>query len=426
MTRKEYVVARLVKVAQRRTYLRYPVLAIITCTLAGYHLGRYLYSLRKKAALAAAVCGVVIVCGHNHSLANAARETSVYAGGVEVYAAGTEPETTQSMVETMSWTEKETAIVTEKSVQEDVVTEPESMAEVTEPESTEEATEPESTDEVTEPESTEEATEPESTEEATEPESTEEATEPESTEEATEPESAGEATEPESTEGITEAETAETVLDFGWNLILVNRDNPLSKDYHIETRSIGNGLSVDVRIYEPLMKMLAAGNSQGCSLLVCSAYRPYERQMEIYQSDIAEYQSRGYSYERACELTEKTLSVPGTSEHQAGLAVDIVARTHQVLNSNYASTTEGKWLAAHAHEYGFIIRYPEDKVDITGIDFEPWHFRYVGVEAATEIHELGCCLEEYIEILKERTTQENESTEAAEITDNTSADNTQE
>lgn len=331
--------------------------------------------------MAVAVCGVVIVCGHNHSLADDAGETSVYAGGVEVYAAGTEMETTQPMIETMSWTEKETVVVTEKSVQAEVVTEPESIEEVTEPESMEEAAEPESTEEAAEPEGAEE---------------------------------------------ITEAETVETVIDFGWNLILVNRDNPLSEDYHIETRSIGNGLSVDVRIYEPLMKMLTAGNSEGCSLLVCSAYRPYERQLEIYQSDIAEYQSRGYSYEEACELAEQTLAVPGTSEHQAGLAVDIVARTHQVLNSNYASTTEGKWLAAHAHEYGFIIRYPEDKVDITGIDFEPWHFRYVGVEAAAEIHELDCCLEEYIEMLKERAAQENESTEAAEITDNTSADNTQE
>lgn len=414
MTRKEYVVARLVKVAQRRTYLRYPVLAVIACTLAGYHLSRYIYSLRKKAALATVVCGVVIVCGHTHSLASSARETSVYAGGVEVYAAGADEEITQPMVETMSWTEKETVTVMEKSLQEETTAGTENVKETTEPDSTEEVTEPESAQEVTEPDSAEEITEPESMEEVTEPDNAEEVTKPESTEEAAEPES---------TEGITEPETVETKIDFGWNLLLVNRDNPLSQDYHIETRSIGNGLSVDVRIYEPLNQMLAAGNSQGCSLLVCSAYRPYERQLEIYQSDVAKYQGIGYTYEQACTLTEETLSVPGTSEHQAGLAVDIVATTHQVLNARYADTTEGKWLAAHAHEYGFIIRYPEDKVDITGISFEPWHFRYVGIEAATEIHEMGCCLEEYIEILKERAAQEKESTEAA---DNTNADNTQE
>jgi D-alanyl-D-alanine carboxypeptidase len=104
----------------------------------------------------------------------------------------------------------------------------------------------------------------------------------------------------------------------------------------------------------------------------------------------------GYSYEKACAITEETLAVPGASEHQAGLSVDIVTLRHQVLNDAFADTKAGKWLAEHAHEYGFILRYPKDKEEITGINYEPWHFRYVGKEAAEQIYELGCCLEEYV------------------------------
>lgn len=182
-----------------------------------------------------------------------------------------------------------------------------------------------------------------------------------------------------------------------WKLMLVNKTNPLPEGYKIETERLDNGLLVDKRIYEPLMELLTAGNEAGCGLFVCSAYRSYERQVELYEADVAKYQSWGYSYEAACALTEQTLTVPGTSEHQAGLAVDIVTWDHQVLNEAYADTKAGQWLAEHAHEYGFILRYPKDKEDITGIHYEPWHFRYVGKEAAAIIYERGCCLEEYLE-----------------------------
>ncbi len=181
-----------------------------------------------------------------------------------------------------------------------------------------------------------------------------------------------------------------------WRLLLVNKDNLLPEDYKIETKRLSNGLMVDARIYEPLMEFLKAGNKEGCNLLVCSAYRPYERQVELYEADLAKYQRMGYSYEKACAITEETLAVPGASEHQAGLSVDIVTLRHQVLNDAFADTKAGKWLAEHAHEYGFILRYPKDKEEITGINYEPWHFRYVGKEAAKQIHDLGCCLEEYV------------------------------
>lgn len=448
---KKSFVTRMVELGQRKPYLRYPVLAIIACTLACYHFGRFLYSLRKKAVFAATVCGVVLICGHTHLRANAGNEPAVYTGGnteaqtqAEAAISDMEPESVPE-IQTSPWTEKEIVNVAGNTETEPMMTEA-----LAEPESTEVAAEAESTEtaeaestSLTEAESTvpaeaettldeaesEEAETSESVEAESEGEESEEDEDTPETEDVSEETEAAEDedAEPESTEAETESEGAEAVTEldavaenmFDWYLLLVNRSHPLTKEYRPETRSIGSGIKVDVRIYEPLRAMLNAGNSQGCSLLVCSGYRSYERQVELYEEDVAKYQRRGYSYERACELTEETLLPPGTSEHQAGLAVDIVATTRQVLDSGFENTAEGKWLAAHAHEYGFILRYPKDKVEITEINYEPWHFRYVGVEAATEIHELGCCLEEYIEILKDRAAQEMENPDT--ITEETTA-----
>ena len=157
-------------------------------------------------------------------------------------------------------------------------------------------------------------------------------------------------------------------------------------------------MTVDERIYDPLLTMLDAGKKEGCRFLICSAYRSYTRQSQIYNTHIYDYRARGYSEEQAKTLTELSIAVPGSSEHQTGMAVDIVATYYQQLNNNFANTKEAKWLKEHAHEYGFILRYPQDKTEITMITFEPWHFRYVGIEAANEIHTLGICYEEYISL----------------------------
>lgn len=356
MEQKKSFVARMAVLVQRKPYLRYPVLAIIAGRLACYHFGRFLYSLRKKAALAAAVCGVVLIYGHTQLPANAENTPAVHAEEsttkkLEEPTIQTPEPKTIPEIQTEPWTDKEI-------VNASAYTETEPMSEV--PASTKA--------------SVEDAPEAE--------------TEDESAESVPAPDVA--------VQGAVESN------EFGWNLLLVNRSHPLTEDYRPQTRSIGYSIPVDVRIYDALKTMLNDGNRQGCSLLVCSGYRSYERQVELYEEDVTKYMRRGYSYEKACELTEGTLLPPGTSEHQAGLAVDIVATTRQVLDSGFENTREGKWLAAHAHEYGFILRYPKDKVGITQIEYEPWHFRYVGVEAAAEIHELGCCLEEYIDILKER------------------------
>ena len=93
--------------------------------------------------------------------------------------------------------------------------------------------------------------------------------------------------------------------------------------------------------------------------------------------------------------TARLIAVPGTSEHETGLAADIVTPSYQRLDAGYAGTKAARWLLENAASYGFVLRYPEDKTEITGIDYEPWHYRYVGVEAAKEIMAQGLCLEEY-------------------------------
>jgi len=191
-----------------------------------------------------------------------------------------------------------------------------------------------------------------------------------------------------------------------WNMMLVNKEHPLDETYTFTQKTLpGYSMTIDERVYEPLLTMLNAGTKEGCRFLICSAYRSFNRQTQIYNSHIRDYRSRGYSYEKAKELTELSIAVPGSSEHQTGMAVDIVATYYQQLNDNFANTKEAKWLKEHAHEYGFILRYPKDKTDITQITYEPWHFRYVGIEAASEIYELGVCYEEYIAI-KEQAVQE--------------------
>jgi D-alanyl-D-alanine carboxypeptidase len=184
--------------------------------------------------------------------------------------------------------------------------------------------------------------------------------------------------------------------DGGWKLVLVNAAHPLPEKFGVETRPLPNGLRFDARAYDDLTRMLQAGKEQGLSLVVCSAYRSYGKQKELFDEQVATEQATGLSYNEAVEAAKKKVSLPGSSEHNLGLAVDIVALDYQKLDEGYLNTPEYEWLKENAYRYGFIMRYPEDKSAITKIVFEPWHYRYVGVEAATEITEKGLCLEEYL------------------------------
>lgn len=190
--------------------------------------------------------------------------------------------------------------------------------------------------------------------------------------------------------GIEEADTS-----LGWNLILVNKDYKSPSGYDPELTELSNGQKVDSRIYPQLQKMFDDARAAGLELFVREGYRTTQEQQKIMDEKIEEYRAEGYSHSEAKELAEKYVAIPGTSEHQLGLSVDINADT-----SKCSSDAVYAWLAENAYKYGFIKRYPSEKVEITGINNEPWHYRYVGTEAAAQMQESGLCLEEYIEQLK--------------------------
>ena len=181
-----------------------------------------------------------------------------------------------------------------------------------------------------------------------------------------------------------------------WNLLLVNPWNPLPEDYTFTRKELSNGHAVDERCYPDLQTMMDACRADGLSPLICSSYRSREKQESLFQNKVERLVSQGMSREEATVEAGKTVAVPGTSEHQLGLAVDIVDVNNQLLDSSQESTAVQQWLIAHSWEYGFILRYPNDKSEITGIIYEPWHYRYVGKDAAKGIHEAGVCLEEYL------------------------------
>lgn len=183
--------------------------------------------------------------------------------------------------------------------------------------------------------------------------------------------------------------------EYGWNLILVNRDNYIPDDYTVELTELSNGQKVDSRIYPSLQEMFDAARAEGLGLFVADGYRTAETQQQILEGKIEAYKNEGYSSEEAEKKAKEWVAVPGTSEHQLGLAVDINADKSQ-------STSEEvyEWLSKNAYKYGFIQRYPEDKTDITHTIYEPWHYRYVGNDAAFEIFSQNICLEEYIETLE--------------------------
>ena len=181
-----------------------------------------------------------------------------------------------------------------------------------------------------------------------------------------------------------------------WKLILVNQWNPIPDNYNVETVALSNGQSVDKRILNDLQAMMDDCRADGLSPLICSSYRTNEKQTSLYNKKVNQNLKEGYSQEKAKKEAATWVAIPGTSEHQVGLAVDIVAKSHQVLDKTQESTPEQKWLMENSYKYGFILRYPSDKKEITGISYEPWHYRYVGKEAASEITKRQITLEQYI------------------------------
>lgn len=186
-------------------------------------------------------------------------------------------------------------------------------------------------------------------------------------------------------------ETTEAPPDESWKLLLVNATHPLPEGYTVALKTLRNGHYVDERIYPELQQMFDDAREAGIYPFINESYRTAERQQEILDDYIASYEAQGMSHEEAVQKAHTIVAKPGTSEHQLGLAVDIVAEY------DVDSTATWQWLKENAWRYGFILRYPADKVEITGIDYEPWHYRYVGCPTAQEITERGLCLEEYLE-----------------------------
>ena len=179
-----------------------------------------------------------------------------------------------------------------------------------------------------------------------------------------------------------------------WCLTLVNKWNYIPDNYEVELMKLANGESVDKRIYPALQEMLDAARHDNIYSVVASGYRTTEKQQSLMDKKIADYRDEGYSLKKATAKSEEWVAIPGTSEHQLGLGVDFNADgIHSTGEEVY------EWLGQNSYKFGFVRRYSADKKDITGINDEPWHYRYVGIEAATKMYNQGICLEEYLTMI---------------------------
>lgn len=181
-----------------------------------------------------------------------------------------------------------------------------------------------------------------------------------------------------------------------WKLTLVNYANSLPDDFEPELSYIDKTRQFDARAIEQLKQMMNDMKKDGIqNVWVQSSYRSIKRQQELFNKKVNYYMNQGKSKEEAEKLTLKVINKPGTSDHNLGLAVDF-----NYVDYAFDKTEGYEWLKTNAEEYGFILRYPKEKVDITKVNYEPWHWRYVGKENAIKMNELDMCLEEYIEYNK--------------------------
>ena len=181
-----------------------------------------------------------------------------------------------------------------------------------------------------------------------------------------------------------------------WRLTLVNYNNPIPTDWNVELTMTKYGYEVDARIVDDVDTLVNAAATDGVTLILCYGYRTLEQSQQLFEKQLKKQLSYGLTQEAAYAEAKRWVAPPGTSDHHTGLALDIVTPEHQVLNHQFANTRAGVWLEANSWKYGFVIRFPKDKQDITGITYEPWHLRFVGVTHAAAMHENDECLEEYV------------------------------
>lgn len=189
-----------------------------------------------------------------------------------------------------------------------------------------------------------------------------------------------------------------------WRLVLVNREHPLPEEYPVDSCLADDvtGKELQREAAQQYKAMKDAARQEGIELMLCSGYRSTAYQEGLFEKKKQFYLRKGLDEQAAREAASEVVALPGCSEHNSGLATDIVTPDHQNLDTAFEETEAFRWLSRHAAEYGFILRYPDGKQEITEIIYEPWHYRYVGVENAVKIVNSGLCLEEYLEKLTEK------------------------
>ena len=185
----------------------------------------------------------------------------------------------------------------------------------------------------------------------------------------------------------------------GEEIHLVNPWNYVPEGYTVDLKKIDANYQVAKIAYDDLQLMLADCKRGGGNPVICSAYRTQEYQENLYNKKVKKLMATGLSQDEAEKEAGTVVAVPGTSEHQLGLALDIIDYYNYTLDRSQENTKTQQWLMANSWQYGWILRYPNGKSEVTGIIYEPWHYRYVGREIAEEIHDLGMCLEEYLQML---------------------------
>jgi D-alanyl-D-alanine carboxypeptidase len=184
--------------------------------------------------------------------------------------------------------------------------------------------------------------------------------------------------------------------ELKWALILVNHEHHVPKDFNVETTKV-LGIPVSSKIEPYINNMIAGAKKEGVNLGICSGYRSFERQTVLYNNEVQSFQKKGLKLEEAQIEASRYVARPGESEHNTGLAVDFSSTSNDGTNllEEFESTAEGKFLAKHCYEYGFILRYPKNKEYITKVSYEPWHFRFVGMDFAKKITDSGLSFDEY-------------------------------
>ncbi len=192
---------------------------------------------------------------------------------------------------------------------------------------------------------------------------------------------------------LTDKNNAETKYDhLPWYLTLVTKTRSVPKTYIPQLCKLANGEQIDRRIYPELQEMFDDARANGLDLQAAHCYRTKQQQADILKTRIHEIMKQGYTEEQATAEAQLTVAQPDHSEHQLGLAIDIQKKGKTNADQLYA------WLENNAYRYGFILRYPKNKTEETGFQYERWHYRYVGTDAAQVIQEEQLTLEEYLQI----------------------------